>query len=149
MTGRSHHKPGILFGAVAAALILVLPDVNRVGFIACFLGPLCATWFEMRRRGMKLDLKQGAQIGFYSAFYGMVAAMAFDQLAKRFFHEQLWRFENLYRIPPLLAGKGMDAEGVSGWYILMAELTVMAIVAGALGAPSGLLGVKLFGRRVV
>ena len=70
-----------------------------------------------------------------------------DTLAAHFLREQLWRFENLYRIPPLLAGKGLESDSPFGWYFLMGELTVIAIVAASLGVPSGLLGVKLFRSR--
>jgi hypothetical protein len=70
-----------------------------------------------------------------------------DTIAAHFLREQLWRFQNLYRIPPLLAGKGLESDSPLGWYLLMGELTVIAIVAAMLGVPSGLLGVKLFRSR--
>jgi hypothetical protein len=140
-------KPGIYVGAAISALFLLLPYVNRLVIPGYLLGPLAATWFMIGRRAQPLDYKQGAQLGFYSAFYGAIAAVCIDAVAAHFLREQLWRFENLYRIPPLLAGKGLESDSPLGWYLLMGELTVIAIVAAMLGTPSGLLGVKLFRPR--
>jgi hypothetical protein len=83
-------------------------------------------------------------LGFYNAFYGTLAALAINQVATRFFHEQLWRFDNIYRLPPLLASKGLDTETASGWYLLMLQIAVIAIFSGSVGAPAGIVGVKLF-----
>jgi len=139
-------KPGIYAGSAISALLLLLPYVNVVFVPAYVLGPLAGAWFELRRRSWQLNFTQGATLGFYSAFYGTIVAIAFDQIAKRFFHEHLWRFENVYRLPPLLASKGLDIDTPSGWYLLMLQIAIIAIFAGAVGAPAGILGVKLFGR---
>ena len=58
-------------------------------------------------------------LGFSSAFYGTIAAIAVDQIASRFLHEQLWRLENIYRVPPLLAGKGLETDTPAGRYFLV------------------------------
>jgi hypothetical protein len=137
-------KPGIYLGAAAVSLLLLVPYLRQLFVPAYLLGPLAGVWFEIRRRRVALDFTQGAIIGFYSAFYGSVAALAFHQLAVRLFADKLWRPENLYLVLPLLAGKGLDSDTPIGWYVLMIELTVMAIFAAIFGAPSGLLGVKLF-----
>lgn len=139
-------KPGIYVGAAVSALLLLLPYVNVVFVPAYILGPLAGVWFELRRRERRLDFKQGALLGFYSTFYGTIAAVVFSQVAVRFVNEQLWRFENIYRLPPLLASKGLDSDSPTGWYLLMIEITVIAIFSGAIGVPSGILGVKLFQR---
>lgn len=139
-------KPGIYVGAAVSALLLLLPYVNMVFVPAYILGPLAGVWFELRRPERRLNFTQGALLGFYSTFYGTLAAVVFSQIAVRVVHEQLWRFENIYRLPPLLASKGLDADTPNGWYLLMLEITVVAIFAGAIGAPSGMLGVKLFQR---
>ena len=136
-------KPGIYVGAGVSALLLLLPYVNLVFLPAYVLGPLAGVWFELRRRERHLDFTQGAQLGFYSAFYGTVAAIALNQVAVRFLHEQLWRFENIYRLPPLLASKGLDSDTPSGWYLWIVEIVIIVIFASAVGAPSGILGVKL------
>jgi hypothetical protein len=139
-------KPGIYVGAGVSALLLLLPYVNLVFLPAYVLGPLAGVWFELRRCEQRLDFTQGARLGFYSAFYGTVAAIALNQVALRFLHEQLWRFENIYRLPPLLASKGLDSDSPSGWYVWMIEIVIIAIFAGAVGVPSGILGVKLLRR---
>lgn len=139
-------KRGIYVGAGVSALLLLLPYVNLVFVPAYVLGPLAGVWFELRRRERRLDFTQGAQLGFYSAFYGSVAAIALNQVAVRFLHEQLWRFENIYLLPPLLASKGLDSDTPSGWYLWMVELLIIVVFAGAVGAPAGILGVKLLQR---
>jgi len=139
-------KPGIYAGAGVTAALLLLPYVSLVFVGAYVLGPLAGAWFELRRRSWQLNFTQGAILGFSSAFYGTLAAMAADQIAVRFFREQLWRFENIYRLPPLLAGKGFETDTTAGWYFLMLQIVVIAIFAGAIGAPAGILGVKLFRR---
>ena len=137
-------KPGIYAGSAVSTLLLLLPYVNLVFVPAYVFGPLAGAWFELRRRSRQLNVRQGAMLGFYSAFYGTVAALAIDQVATRFFHEQLWRIENIYRLPPLLASKGLDTNTPSGWYLLMLQIAVIAIFAGAVGAPAGIVGVRLF-----
>jgi hypothetical protein len=79
-------------------------------------------------------------------FTARLPRIAVDQIADRFLHEQLWRLENIYRLPPLLAGKGFEADTPASWYFLMLQIAVIAIFAAAVGAPAGILGVKLFGR---
>ena len=137
-------KPGIYVGGGISALFLLLPYVKLVFLPAYVLGPLAGVWFELRRR--QLNFAQGAMVGFYSAFYGTFAAIAVDYVGTRFLHEQLWRLENIYRLPPLLAGKGLETDTPTGWYLLMFQIVITAIFAGAIGAPSGILGVKLFRR---
>jgi hypothetical protein len=137
-------KPAIYVGAAVSTLLLLLPYVNLIFLPSYLLGPLAAVGFELRHRERSLDFTQGARLGFCSAFYGSVAAIALNEITARVWHEQLWRFENLYRLPPLLAGKGLESDSPSGWYALMAQLVVTAIFAGAIGAPLGMLGVKIF-----
>lgn len=139
-------KPGIYVGAAVSALLLLLPYVNVVFVPAYILGPLAGVWFELRRRERRLEFKHGALLGFYSTFYGTIVAITFSAVAVRILHEQLWRFENIYRLPPLLASKGLDSDTPHGWYLLMLQITIIAILAGAIGVPSGMLGVKLFQR---
>jgi len=139
-------KPGIYIGAGISALLLLLPYLNEVFLPAFVLGPIAGVWFELRRCSRHLNFTHGAMLGFSSAFYGTLAAIALDQIARRFFSEQLWRFENIYRLPPLLAGKGLDSDTSAGWYQLLFQITIVAIFAAAIGAPSGMLGLKLFQR---
>lgn len=139
-------KPGIYVGASISALLLLLPYLKLIFVPAYVFGPLAGALFELRRRSRHLNFTQGGLLGFYSAFYGTLAAIALDQMATRFLHEQLWRFENIYRLPPLLASKGLDFDTPGGWYLFMLQIAIIAIFAGAIGAPAGILGVKLFQR---
>ena len=139
-------KPGICVGAGMSALLLLLPYVNVIFLPAYVLGPMAGVWFELRRRERRLDFRQGAQLGFCSAFYGTLAAIAINAIAGRFLREQLWRFENIYRLPPLLASKGLNSDTPSDWYLWIVQIVIIVIFAGAVGAPSGILGVKLLQR---
>jgi hypothetical protein len=56
----------------------------------------------------------------------------------------LWRFENIYRLPPLLAGKGLETDTPTGWHFFDVAIEVVAIFSGAIGAAAGILGVNLF-----
>ncbi len=136
-------RAGIYVGAGVSALLLLLPYVNRIFILAYVLGPLAGVWFELSHVERRLDLTEGARLGFCSAFFGTIAAIALNQVAVQFMHEQLWRPENIYRLPPLLASKGLGSDTPNGWYLWMVELVIIAIFAGAIGAPSGMLGVKL------
>jgi len=139
-------KPGIYIGAATSAVLLLLPYVKLVFVPAFVLGPLAGVWVEIWRSRCQLNFTQGALLGFYSVFYGAVAAIGLDQVASRFFHEHLWRLEELYQLPPLIAGKGLDIDNPTGWYLWMFRIVLIAILAGAIGAPSGILAVKLFQR---
>ncbi len=123
-----------------------MPYVNLIFLPAYVLGPLAGVWFELKRREQRLDYAQGAQLGFFSAFYGSITAIVVNQVGVRIWHEQLWRFENIYLLPPLLASKGLGGDTPSDWYLWMVVMTIIAVFAGAVGAPSGILGVKLLQR---
>jgi hypothetical protein len=47
----------------------------------------------------------------------------------------------------LLAGKGQESTSPFDWYVLMLQLTLVAIIAGVIAVPAGLLGVQLFQRN--
>ena len=141
-------KPGIYVGAGVSALFLLLPYVTLtfVFLPAYVLGPLAGVRFELRHGERRLDFTQGAQLGFYSTFYGTVAAIVLTLVVTRFSHEQLWRLENIYRLPALLANKGLNSDSPSDWYLWIVQIVIIVIFAGAVGAPSGTLGVKLLQR---
>jgi hypothetical protein len=143
---RVNLKPGIYFGAGISALLLLLPYLGTLFVPAFILGPIAGVWFEIWRNRCRLNVTQGALIGFQSAFYGAIAAIAADQIASRIFHEQLWRLDKLYQLPPLIAGSGLNSDTPAGWYLLMFQVVLLAIFAGAIGAPSGILAVKFFQR---
>jgi hypothetical protein len=139
-------RPGIYIGAAVSALLLLLPYVNLIFLPAYVLGSLVGVWCELKVRQQPLNFTRGGQLGFYSAFYGTISAIALSQIATHFLHEKLWRLENLYQLPPLLASKGLNTDTATGWYFWMVEIVIIAILAGAVGVPSGMLGVRLFQR---
>ena len=95
-------KPAIYFGAGVSAFV---PFVSYVHPLFAFvLGPLAGVWFETRWRSRQLSFTQGAEIGFFSAFYGVLAASAIYDIAWHFFHEQLfaWIYNLFFRLLKLL-----------------------------------------------
>ncbi len=136
---------GVYAGALLCALLLlILAPLGGVAYLpAMLLGPLAGVWLLVNRRQIRLDGTRSARLGFYSAFYGALAAIAISQVAHQVLQDELWRFENLYLLPPLVADLGMDTDSPGGWYFWMLQLTVIAIAAGALGAPAGLLWNRL------
>ncbi len=143
---RDSLRLGIHVGAAVTALLLISPYVQAVVAPAYILGPIVGTWILIWHRGQSLDYSDGARVGFLSSFYGSVAAIALHHLARRAEELEIWSIENLYLLPPLLADLGLEGESVGDWYLWMAQLVILTIVAGALGAPSGVLGVKLFSK---
>ena len=90
---------------------------------------IVGTWILIRRRGQSLDYSDGARVGFLSSFYGSVAAIALHHLARRAEELEIWNIENLYLLPPLLADLGLEGESVGDWYLWMAQLVILTIVA--------------------
>jgi hypothetical protein len=134
-------------GAAVSALMALLPYVNKLFLTVYVIGPLAGVWFATRKNPRTVTFAEGAEIGFLSAFYGVIVASALYDIAWHFFHEQLWQLHNAYKLLPLLAGKGQDTSTPFQWYLFMLQLTIGAIVAGVIAAPAGLLGVKLFQRK--
>ena len=98
-------------------------------------------------RGQMLSFADGAQLGFVSGFYGLLAASGFYDLVWQFLHYQLWKIENADRMLSILGGMVRDAFSPSAWIVITLQIVVSAIFAGIFGAPSGILGVKIFQRR--
>jgi hypothetical protein len=144
---RHQLKSAIYLGAGVSAVFALTPYVNKLFLTVYVLGPLAGVWFASKKLNRPLTYTDGAEIGFLSAFYGVMAASAIYDIAWHFFQEQLWRMQNAYRLLPLLAGKGQDTATPFEWYLFMFQLTIGAIVAGVIAAPAGLLGAKLFQPR--
>lgn len=101
----------------------------------------------MRRHDQLLSFTDGAQLGFLSGFYGLLAASAVYDFIWQFFHFQLWKIQNADRLLSIFAGMVHDALSPSAWLMITFQIIACAIFAGAFGAPSGILGVKIFQRR--
>ena len=140
-------EPAVRVGATIAAVIALLPYLNDLLITAFVAGALGGVWFASRRQENELSLSEGARIGFLSGFYGLLAASAIYDLLWQIFQYQLWRVRNLDRVIALSADAFKSVFSPSTWFVVTLQIIVAAICAGAFGAPSGLLGVKIFSRR--
>ena len=134
-------------GSTVTAVIALLPRIGEVFIVAFVLGAFAAVWFAMRKTKEVVTLKEGAELGFKSGFYGMLAASAIYDLVWQFFHYQLWQIEHLDRLFLLFGGKLHDLFTVSTWIAITMQCIIAAILGGAIGAPSGILAAKLLQRR--
>jgi hypothetical protein len=140
-------KPAIYFGTAVTAVLALLPYVNDFFITAFVVGALAAVWFAVRKRGQVLSFKEGADLGFHSGFYGFLAASGIYDVLWKFFHFELWKIQNADRILSIFAGMARDAFDPSVWWVMIFQIVMSAILAGSVGAPSGILGVKLFQRH--
>ena len=138
----------IRVGTAVTAVIALLPYVSDFFLTAYVVGALAAVWFAIRIRHASLSFKEGAQLGFHSSFYGLLVASAIYDVVWEIFHYQLWRIQNADRIMALFTDKVHDAFTPSIWFLITLQIVIAAICAGAFGAPSGILGVKIFQPRV-
>lgn len=152
----------IYAGAIATAVVTLLPWVNVLIIPAYLVGALVAVWFATKKRMQLLTLKDGAKLGFLSTFFGVIAASVLLDIIWQFFGYQLWQKQNtdlilaLCRsfmsastVETMALAMSQNAEKPFAWYMFLFQLIGAAIFAGLFGAPSGLLGVKLFQRKLV
>ena len=117
-------------------------------FIAAYLlGAFAAVRSAARKRKEILSFTDGAQLGFLSGFYGLLAASAIYDVVWQFFDYQLWQIRNVDRLWSIFAGMLHDTVTPSAWILITFQIIVAAIFAGAIGAPAGILAVKIFQRR--
>lgn len=135
-------------GTAITAIIALLPYIRDFFITAYVAGALTAVWFAIRMRHANLSFKDGAQLGFLSGFYGLLLASAIYDVIWQVFHYQLWRIQNADRMVTLFTGMVHDAFSPSAWIVITLQIVIAAICAGAIGAPSGMLGVKIFQPRV-
>ena len=64
-----------------AAVIALLPYVNDFFITAYVGGAIAAVWFAIRRHRQLLTFKEGAELGFQSGFYGILAATTIYELS--------------------------------------------------------------------
>lgn len=139
-------QKGTYVGATVTMLALLVPASAWAFFPAFVVGPLAGVCVALRCGSTVRDFRLGALVGFYSAFYGCIGAIAVQNIATRVVSEQLWRIEKLYLLPPMIAEMGIDTDTPSAWYLWCAQLALIAIFAGAIGSPSGVLGVRIWSR---
>jgi hypothetical protein len=134
-------------GAAVTAVIALLPHISDFFITAYVAGALAAVWFAVRRRGYTLSVEDGAQVGFRSGFYGLLAAGSIYDVVWQLFDYRLWEIRNADRIMALIGDMLRDAFSPSVWLLITLQIIIAAICAGAFGAPSGILAVKIFRRR--
>ena len=133
-----------MVGVALTVAIALLPYLRDFFVIAQVGGALAAVAFALRWSRQRLGPKDGAQLGFNTAFYGMLLASGIYDLAWKVLHYQLWKVENMDLIFGLFADSVRDWLTPSFWVALIVQLVFSAIFAGIFGAPAGLLGVKWF-----
>lgn len=160
----SENKPdlerAIFAGAIAAAVISLLPYVNIILITAYVIGALVAVWFAVKKQGRALSYKEGAKLGFFSVFFGVTAAAAIFDLIWQLSGYQLWQKQNaammlaIFRsfasastVDTVSVAMSQNAEKPFAWYIFIVQVIAGAIFAALFAMPSGLLGVKIFQRR--
>src|SRR3984893_10519679 len=121
--------------------------MNDFFIVAYLLGAFAAVRYAVRKRKGILTLTDGAQLGFLSGFYGMLAASAIYDVVWQFLHYELWEIRNAHRLWSIFAGMLHDAVTPSAWILITFQIIVAAIFAGAIGAPAGILALKIFQRR--
>ena len=144
---RSAMEPAVRIGTAVTVLIALLPYVTDFFITAYLFGALAAVWFAVRKQGDDISLADGARLGFLGGFYGLLAASAIYDLISEIFHYQLWRVQNLDRIIAISAEAMRNAFSPSIWFVITIQIIAAAICAGAFGAPSGILGAKIFRHR--
>jgi disulfide bond formation protein DsbB len=133
-------------GTIVAAVIALLPYLNDFFITAYLAGAFAAVWFAIRIRHASIHFKEGAQLGFLSGFYGLLAASGIYDFVWQTLHYRLWKVENAERTFALLGEMLENLFRPSFWLLLGLQIILAAICAGAFGAPAGLLAVKLFQR---
>lgn len=140
-------QPALRVGIAVTAVIAVLPWVSDFFVSAYVLGAIAAVCFATRWQRETVTYKEGAQIGFLSGFYGLLAASTLYDLIWQLLHYPLWEMVNAERLLVLCANMVQDLFRLSFWLLLTLQIVFIAIGAGAFAAPAGILAVKLFRRR--
>jgi len=137
----------IRVGTASAAVVALLPYIGSFFVIVCMAGALAAVWFAVRKRNQNVSFKDGANLGFCSAFYGLLLASTIYDLIWKIFNYKLWSPKSDLMIK-LFTDMVHDAFSPSIWLMITWQIIIAAICAGAIGAPSGLLFAKIFQTRV-
>ncbi|HET7512095.1 MAG TPA: hypothetical protein VFJ88_04970 [Chthoniobacterales bacterium] len=150
----------LYLGAIATAVVGLLPYINVFLLPAYVIGAMVAVWHAATRRRQAVSFKEGAKLGFLSTFFGSMVAVVLADLIWLFFDYQLWQHQNAQL---LLAIVGSFAGPVTidtmrdafaqqevkpfQWYLFFFQLLGNAILSGLFGVPAGLLAAKIFRPR--
>jgi hypothetical protein len=139
-------KHPVYVGATVTALISVIPRLDAFAIVGMVLGPLAATWLAAKTR-KAVDFNEGANIGFSSVFYGLLAATSIHDIVWHIYGYRLWRIQNLDRLLDWFAEMLHNTISPFSWIVITVQIITTAICAGIFGAPAGILGVRIFRRR--
>jgi len=147
-------------GAIATAVVALLPYVNVFILPAYVVGAFVAVRHATQARGRSLLFKESAKLGFLSTFLGTLCAALLVDLLWLFLDSQLWYKQNsdlMLVIVGSFAGPvtldamrdqfAQQAVKPFQWYIFLLQLVGNAIFCGIFGTLSGLLAVKIFRPR--
>lgn len=140
-------KSAVRIGTAITAVVALLPYLSDFFITAYVIGALTAVWFVLRILHRPLTFKEGAQLGFLSGFYGILAASSIYDIVWHVFHYELWRIKNADRMIALFSELLHDALNPSVWLRVTLQIIIAAICAGAIGPPVGILAVRLFQAR--
>ena len=140
-------KTSVYVGATVTVVIGLLPYLSDFFITAYVLGAFAAVWFAIRKQRRVLTFNDGAQLGFLSGFYGLLAASTVYDVIWQFLHYQLWKIQNADRVMTMLGGMVHDVFSPSAWIVITFQIIISAVFAGAFGAPAGILAVKIFQRH--
>ena len=139
-------RTGIYLGATLVAALVLMPGNSALGIIGMIVGPLIAVLIASRMAEYKVNFSRGADLGFRSTFYGLLGACAIYDIIWHVFGYQLWKVENLDRVISWAVETMHDWTNPRAWIVITVQMITIAICAGIIGAPAGLLGAKLFSR---
>jgi hypothetical protein len=140
--------PAVYGGTFVTAALALSPGAGALTIIGMIAGPLLGVWLAGRRTGQGVNLQEGADIGFRCAFFGLLAAGTVYDVIWHICGYRLWRIENFDRLFNWIAESVRDLTNPATWIVITVQTIVIAICAGIFGAPSGLLGARLFRRRI-
>lgn len=153
-------EPSIYVGAIATAIVYLLPYVNDFLITAYLVGGLVAVWFAIKKRGQLLAYKDGAKLGFLSTFFGGIASAVVFDIIWQFFDYQLWQKQNggfflaifsafvsPATIDTMREGFAQQAAKPFAWYTFIFQIIGGLLFSGIFGSLFGLLGVKIFQGR--
>ena len=147
----------LYLGALATAVVSLLPYINVFIVPAFIIGAVVAVWHAAKRRERALRYQEGAKLGFLSTFFGTLVAAILVDLVWLFFDYQLWQRQNSQLMLAIFASfmKPATLDAVRDqfaqqeakpfqWFLLLFQLIGNAIFCGIFGTLSGVVAVKIF-----
>jgi len=143
-------------GAIATAVIALLPYINDFVVPCYVIGAAVAVWFAISKQGQSLTPKACAKLGFLSSFFGSMAAVVLVDIIWQFFDYQLWQKQNaqfmvaIFRlfaseetVSAVADAMAQNASKSFAWYFVIFQLIGNVIMAGIFGTLAGLITRKV------